>query len=125
MTGDMNFSGSGGLEVSCASGTNDAACSEKFQLYGYKTDGRLCLKGSADAFGYILAPDYDMGKTGNSVFVGSLFGRSWGKIQNCGSNGNHVAVRQTATVSQAPSTFSSAAQPRMGALSGYRTKPVN
>jgi hypothetical protein len=128
LNGDMVFKGNPDLTVTCSAtstAAQKAACSSKFQVYGYKTNGEICLKGGADQYGYILAPDYDMGKTGNGSFFGSLFGRSWGKIQNCGSNNGKVAVTQQATWSQVPGEIKpSTYSPTLGNFTAYTTKPV-
>jgi len=110
------------IAVSCSGG--EAACSDKLHIYGYKDNGIACLRGNATTYGYILAPDYDLGKTGNGLFIGSLFGRSWGKIQNCGSNNGAVAVKQTANWSQV-STIRPTYLPKMGNFSAYKTQPVD
>jgi hypothetical protein len=110
------------ISMSC-SGT-EADCSNKFHVYGYKENGTVCLRGNSTAYGYILAPDYDLGKTGNGLFIGSLFGRSWGKIQNCGSQNGAVAVKQTANWSQV-ATIRPTYLPKMGNFSAYKTQPVD
>jgi hypothetical protein len=45
---------------------------------------------------FIFAPYYAIGKTGQSKFVGAIWGKSWGKISNCGSVNTDVAVNQKA-----------------------------
>ena len=111
-------------DISMVCSGTEAGCSDKFHIYGYKENGTVCLRGNATTYGYILAPDYDLGKTGNGLFIGSLFGRSWGKIQNCGSSNGAVAVKQTANWPQV-STIRPTYLPKMGNFSAYKTQPVD
>lgn len=131
--GNIGGSGNPTITVNCASGEGAPSCSEQFQIFAYNlntsgaantTPGQICLKGNANISGYIVAPDYDLGKTGNGTFIGSLFGRSWGKIQNCGSANGATAVQQTATWSQIPS-IQATFLPTMGAVNGYRGKAAD
>jgi hypothetical protein len=123
LQGNMTFAGSGELNHSC-SGVADCSPND-FKIYGYASTGQLCLKGNTRNDGMILAPGYNLGKTGNGAWYGSLFGYSWGKIQNCGSNNGATAVTQTNNWSSLPSEFKpSSLSPKMGKFTSYKQMPV-
>ena len=61
-----------------------------FQIFAYNTSNsnnpQICLKGNSHLEAFIFAPDYLIGKTADVQYYGSIWGKSWGKIANCGSN---------------------------------------
>jgi hypothetical protein len=124
LTGDINLNGNNAVSNTCSSNPTDpqaVACSNKFQIYGYKTNGQICLRGNADTYAHILAPDYNLGKTGNGIFNGLMIGKSWGKIQNCGSNNGAVAVKQVGTWGDMPVELRPTnLNPQIGAINAYR-----
>jgi hypothetical protein len=125
LQGSMNFAGTGELVHNC-DGVTD--CNPKdFQIFAYDSSGagQICLKGNTRTDGFILAPDYKLGKTGNGAWYGSLFANSWGKIQNCGSNNGATAVIQTANWANIPSDFRPASfSPTIGNFMSYKQQPV-
>ena len=125
LQGSMNFAGSGELVHNC-DGVTD--CNPKdFQIFAYDSSGagQIRLKGNSRTDGFILAPDYKLGKTGNGAWYGSLFANSWGKIQNCGSNNGATAVTQTANWATIPSDFLPASlSPKIGNFTSYKQQPV-
>ncbi|MEB3310485.1 MAG: hypothetical protein VKJ02_09645 [Snowella sp.] len=127
VTGDITLNGNAGMVHSCSSLSTDAdkiACANRFQIYGYKSNGEICLKGNSDTYGYILAPDTNLGKTGNGLFTGSIIARSWGKDNNCGSN-NAIAVRQVGTWADLPPEFQPATfSPQVGNPKTYKQQAV-
>lgn len=128
--GDVKFNGSGDLNHNC-SGVTDCTPSD-LKIYAYATasatpdNGVMCLKGNARVDGLILAPAYDLGKTGNGSWYGSIFGYSWGKVGNCGSNnGTTPSVIQTATWSILPPEFQPTTfSPQVGNPTSYTQQAV-
>lgn len=80
-----------------------------FQIFGYGTSigdplqPHFCMHGSGATYGFLFAPDYNVGIAGaggNAGFVGSVWARQWnphpGGISSCGSNTGNTVVTQTA-----------------------------
>ena len=67
-----------------------------FQIYGYAANGQMCLNGNNALQGFVFAPTYSAGVTGNGNIEGSLWTKDFGKISNCGSNNPSVVVTQDA-----------------------------
>jgi hypothetical protein len=97
--GNITGNGNGGIRHNCNSA---AGCKPgNLQIYAYNNrtvlgtaEPQICLKGRERIEAFIFAPAYSIGKTGNGDFVGAVWGKNWGKIQNCGSNNGAVAVTQ-------------------------------
>lgn len=91
--GDVSSTSNGGIKHDCSLAETGVTCEPtNFQIFAYNTSNsnnpQICLKGNSnsrlDAF--IFAPDYLIGKTADVRYYGSIWGKSWGKIDNCGSN---------------------------------------
>lgn len=65
-----------------------------FQVYGYANNGQMCLNGNNAFQGFIFAPNYSVGVTGNGNIEGSVWARDFGKISNCGSNNPTIVITQ-------------------------------
>lgn len=65
-----------------------------FQVYGYAANGQMCLNGNNVFQGFIFAPTYSVGVTGNGNMEGSVWAKDFGKITNCGSNNPTIVVTQ-------------------------------
>jgi hypothetical protein len=97
--GNITGKGNGGIRHNCNSA---AGCKPgNLQIYAYNNrtvlgsaEPQICLRGREEIEAFIFAPAYSIGKTGNGDFVGAVWGKNWGKIQNCGSNNGAVAVTQ-------------------------------
>jgi hypothetical protein len=97
--GNITGNGNGGIRHDCNGATG---CKPgNLQIYAYNdptvlgsAEPQICLRGREEIEAFIFAPAYSLGKTGNGAFVGAVWGKNWGKIQNCGSNNGAVAVTQ-------------------------------
>lgn len=94
--GNIGGTGNGGIKHDCTGVTN--CVPTNVQIFGYNTANaaspEICLKGNSNLYAFIFAPSYRVGITGNGDFFGNVWARSWGKIQNCGSNNGKIAVNQ-------------------------------
>lgn len=67
-----------------------------FQVYGYAANGEMCLNGNNAFQGFVFAPTYSVGVTGNGNIEGSVWSKDFGKIKDCGSNNASIVVTQEA-----------------------------
>lgn len=80
-----------------------------FQILGYGTSAadplqpHFCMNGSGATYGFLFAPDYNVGIAGaggSAGFIGSVWARQWNPhpsgIPSCGSNTGNTVVTQTA-----------------------------
>ena len=89
--GDISSTSNGGIKHDCSSVEEGTTCEPtNFQIFAYNTSNsnnpQICLKGNSRLDAFIFAPDYLIGKTADVQYYGSIWGKSWGKIANCGSN---------------------------------------
>ncbi len=89
--GDVSSTSNGGIKHDCSSVEEGTTCEPtNFQIFAYNTSNsnnpQICLKGNSRLDAFIFAPDYLIGKTADVQYYGSIWGKSWGKIANCGSN---------------------------------------
>jgi hypothetical protein len=98
------------------------------QLFGTGASGEICMNGNSDrqVAAFVLAPNYDLGKTGNGNFLGSYIVKTWGKIGNCGSNNGKLAVIQTQAWGNVPSELrpGSVPLPTIAAFSGWQQMDI-
>jgi hypothetical protein len=72
--------------------------STDFKIYGNGPVGSsICINGNRDLYAFILAPNYAIGKTGNGVFYGAIWGDSWGMDGQCSASNSQLAIKQIAT----------------------------
>jgi hypothetical protein len=91
-------------------------------------DPQICLKGGETIQAFIFAPAYSIGKTGNGAFTGAVWGKNWGKIQNCGSNNGAIAVTQGAEWSELIQDLKPAplaSLPQIGSVATWCEESVN
>lgn len=86
----------GAIEHNC-NGTQDCKPGN-LQIYAHKITQSLfptiCLTGNDRLEAFIFAPDYSLGKKGTGTFIGAAWGKNWGRIADCASPDNIVAVTQ-------------------------------
>lgn len=90
-----------------------------FQIYAYGNNGinhtltspdtslepHICMKGSGATYGFLFAPDYNIGiagSGGDAGFIGSVWARQWNpssnpRISGCGSETSNSVVTQEIT----------------------------
>ncbi len=74
-----------------------------FKIYGNGPAGSsICIKGNRDIYAFILAPNYAVGMTGTSQFIGAVWASGWGIYPNgnnftCSSNNPNVVIYQNAS----------------------------
>jgi hypothetical protein len=92
------------------------------QVFGTGNSGSICMNGNsaANIHAFILAPNYDAGKTGNGQIRGSLFVKSWGK-SSCMSSNPTVAMVQTDTWSSVPPSLRPYSPLQIGGPSSWQT----
>jgi hypothetical protein len=131
--GNISFNGTNSIRHDC---TDPDTCQPtNFQIYAYgdrsilgATTPQICLKGNSNLNAFIFAPDYLVGKTGTGNFTGAVWAKSWGKIQNCGSNNGTVAVTQGARwdgliANLRPAPLASL--PQLGNITSWCEEPVD
>jgi len=91
---------------------NNVAQPAHFQIYAYGNNGipspdtslhpHICMNGSGSTYGFIFAPDYNIGiagSGGSAGFIGSIWARQWnpkdGGLSSCGSSTSNTVVTQT------------------------------
>ncbi|MEG3437959.1 hypothetical protein V0288_12595 [Pannus brasiliensis CCIBt3594] len=89
--GNIGSNGNSEIVHDCSAAPTGTTCTPtNLQIFAYNTANaaapQICLKGTSRLDAFIFAPDYLLGKTGNGLYYGSVWGRSWGKISTCGSN---------------------------------------
>jgi hypothetical protein len=131
--GNITGNGNGGIRHNCNSA---AGCKPgNLQIYAYNNrtvlgsaEPQICLRGREEIEAFIFAPAYSIGKTGNGDFVGAVWGKNWGKIQNCGSNNGAVAVTQGVEWTDLiqnlkPSPLASL--PKLGNITNWCEEPID
>jgi hypothetical protein len=132
--GNILINGSGGIRHDC--GSVNSCQPTNFQIYAYgdrsilgaNTTPQICLRGNSNLDAFIFAPDYLVGKTGTGNFTGAVWAKSWGKIQNCGSNNGAVAVTQGARWDGLIANFRPAplaSLPQLGNITSWCEEPVD
>lgn len=102
LAGDIDPHGNNKIKHSCKddSGIDIVNCKvTDFQIFGYSSNGKICLHGSHQTEGFILAPNYTAGVKGGGGGKGGLKGSiwldTWGEA--CASSTSNVVVEQTGT----------------------------
>jgi len=99
--GNIRSTGNGGIKHDCSSVEKGVTCEPTdVQIFAYNNNTpksenpQICLTGNSRLDAFIFAPDYLIGKTGTGQYYGSIWGKSWGKIKDCGSDNSVTAVVQ-------------------------------
>ena len=92
--GNIRSTGNGGIKHDCSEAETGVTCKPTdVQIFAYNTEDsdspQICLKGKSRLDAFIFAPDYLIGKTKDVEYYGSIWGKSWGKIADCGSGNNN------------------------------------
>lgn len=85
-----------GVDISHDCGSVSGCKPTDFQVYGYATNGEMCLNGNNAFQGFVFAPTYSLGVTGSGNIEGSVWAKDFGKIKDCGSNNASIVVTQEA-----------------------------
>jgi Tfp pilus assembly protein PilX len=129
--GDISSTSNGGIKHDCSLAETGVTCEPtNFQIFAYNTSNsnnpQICLKGNSRLDAFIFAPDYLIGKTGTGEYYGGIWGKSWGKIANCGSNTSVTAVVQKGQWSSLYNDLKPADPlPKIGQVTNWREVPIN
>ncbi|NCS52986.1 MAG: hypothetical protein GPJ23_11750 [Microcystis aeruginosa G13-05] len=116
----------GAIEHNC--GTTTGCKPGNLQIYANNelksADPQICLTGDQQLEAFIFAPDYSLGKTGTSAFVGAAWGKNWGQISGCPSSSGAVAVKQgvewTDLITNLKPEF-----PELGKIANWCEEPID
>jgi Tfp pilus assembly protein PilX len=129
--GDVSSTSNGSIKHDCSLAETGVTCEPtNFQIFAYNTSNsnnpQICLKGNSRLDAFIFAPDYLIGKTGTGEYYGGIWGKSWGKIANCGSNTSVTAVVQKGQWSSLYNDLKPADPlPKIGQVRNWREVPIN
>jgi hypothetical protein len=131
--GNITGNGNGGIKHDCSSANGCQPTNLQIFAYNNRTvlgsaEPQICLKGNERLEAFIFAPAYSLGKTGNGNFTGAVWGKNWGKIQNCGSNNGAIAVTQSARwdgLIQNLKPDALAALPQLGNITNWCEEPID
>ena len=129
--GNIRGTGNGGIKHDCSEAETGVTCRPTdVQIFAYNTGNsdspQICLKGSSRLDAFIFAPDYLIGKTGTGQYHGGVWGKSWGKIDNCGSNNSATAVVQQGQWAWLYNDLKPAVPlPKIGQVRNWQEVPIN
>ncbi len=123
----------GAIEHNC---NDEAGCKPgNLQIYAYNDPAilgnaapQICLRGDQELEAFIFARNYSLGKTDNGTFIGAAWGRNWGKIPNCDSPNDTVAVTQGVKWDDLPPNLKPAplqTLPQLGNIANWCEEPID
>lgn len=122
----------GAIEHNCGSVTGCRPGNLKIYAYNNRVllgaaAPQICLRGSQRLEAFIFARDYSLGKTGTGTFIGAAWGRNWGKIPDCASPNNAVAVTQGVEWTDLPNLRPNPLRtlPQLGNIANWCEEPID
>ncbi|ACK65463.1 hypothetical protein PCC8801_1405 [Rippkaea orientalis PCC 8801] len=95
LAGDLDPQGNGRIYHDCSG--NVQCKPTDFVIYGYSSNGQICLHGNHQTEAFILAPNYSGGVKGSGGGAGGIKGSVWlNDWGACSSSTSNVVVEQTA-----------------------------